>query len=489
MSNKDSVTKSKRINSIVHRLTWHNIGSSIGQCFAMDVFMFFILVIGWAAMVEYMSFGYFLDDSKRKFQSIKNIKEIRYVITKNGIEVLSADFYGPLLVIGSIIVAFFFFGLFVELLSIGSEMHHVRKQLRPINDLALKADALSKLSLEDIYTGKIDDLTITGGDDYGKKVNKDSDRSASDLTGQDNTDPAKLQQIEEAIQHISTDSVGHTTTQDGDLVSLEDSDLKGIEQAVNNLLMRLRESYQQQARFVNDASHELRTPIAVIQGYANMLDRWGRDDPKVLDEAISAISNEADSMNRLVEQLLFLARGDSGRTTLKLETVNLNEMMKEIYEESFMIDEKHPYKFRPYNDPDKRSNLTGVTDLTEATGEEDEEILDVIEVSADPALLKQAVRILVDNAAKYTNEKDEIVLGVGRNEEGRPYLMVQDTGIGMAESDVKHMFERFYRSDEVRSYKGTGLGLSIAKWIIDKHKGFFEILSREGLGTRIRIVL
>ena len=67
--------------------------------------------------------------------------------------------------------------------------------------------------------------------------------------------------------------------------------------------------------------------------------------------------------------------------------------------------------------------------------------------------------------------------------------MVQDTGIGMNNSDVKHMFERFYRSDEVRSYKGTGLGLSIAKWIVDKHKGYFEILSREGLGTRIRIIL
>ena len=477
MSNKDSVTKSKRINSIVHRLTWHNIGSSIGQCFAMDLFMFCILVIGWAAMTEYNSFGCFIDDSKRKFVSFKNIKELKYVIIKDGKEVLSADFYGPLLVIGSVIVAFFFFGLFMELLSIRSEMSHVRKQLRPINDLALKADALSKLSLEDIYNGKIDDITLTGGDINGAaKYEGKSDQNFADT--------AKLQQVEEAIEHISTDSVGHTTTEDGDLVSLEDNDLKGIEQAVNNLLMRLRESYQQQARFVNDASHELRTPIAVIQGYANMLDRWGRDDPKVLDEAISAISNEADAMNRLVEQLLFLARGDSGRTTLKVEEVNLNEMMKEIYEESFMIDEKHPYKFKPYIDPDKSRDKAQDVDSVM-----DEVVLDPLLVSADPALLKQAVRILVDNAAKYTNEKDEIVLGVGKNEEGSPYLMVQDTGIGMNNSDVKHMFERFYRSDEVRSYKGTGLGLSIAKWIVDKHKGYFEILSREGLGTRIRIIL
>ena len=69
------------------------------------------------------------------------------------------------------------------------------------------------------------------------------------------------------------------------------------------------------------------------------------------------------------------------------------------------------------------------------------------------------------------------------------WLQVQDTGIGMSESDVRQMFERFFRSDEVRSYSGTGLGLSIAKWIVDRHKGHFEILSRTGLGTRIRILL
>ena len=104
-------------------------------------------------------------------------------------------------------------------------------------------------------------------------------------------------------------------------------------------------------------------------------------------------------------------------------------------------------------------------------------------------LIKQAVRILVDNAAKYTKEKDEIILSVGYDTGQDVYLQVQDTGIGMKESDIEHMFERFYRSDEARSYGGTGLGLSIAKWIVDKHDGHFEITSREDLGTRIRIIL
>ena len=127
-----------------------------------------------------------------------------------------------------------------------------------------------------------------------------------------------------------------------------------------------------------------------------------------------------------------------------------------------MIDEDHVYRFR----------------AEEGTPS----------VQADPGLLKQAVRILIDNAAKYTNKGDDIILSCGQAD-GHPYLQVQDSGIGMAGSDAQHMFERFYRADKARSFEGTGLGLSIAKWIVDKHRGHFEVLSRQDIGTRIRIVL
>ena len=86
-----------------------------------------------------------------------------------------------------------------------------------------------------------------------------------------------------------------------------DRDLRGLEDAVNSLLSRLHESYQRQGQFVSDASHELRTPIAVIQGYVGMLDRWGKSDEKILDESIAAIKSESEYMQKLVEQLLFLA--------------------------------------------------------------------------------------------------------------------------------------------------------------------------------------
>ena len=89
------------------------------------------------------------------------------------------------------------------------------------------------------------------------------------------------------------------------------AELAGLETAVNKLMTRMRDSYRQQARFVSDASHELRTPISVIRGYADMLDRWGKTDEKILEESIEAIKDESESMQHLVEQLLFLARGDS----------------------------------------------------------------------------------------------------------------------------------------------------------------------------------
>ena len=161
---------------------------------------------------------------------------------------------------------------------------------------------------------------------------------------------------------------------------------------------------------------------------------------------------------------LFTGFLDSGKTTLEKTEFSMNEMMQEIYEESFMIDEAHHYRIRLPEEHD-------------------------VWTDADVGLLKQAVRILIDNAAKYTTQGEEIILSAGKTDAGEPFLQVQDMGVGIAQSEIPKIFDRFYRSDEVRSSAGTGLGLAIAKWIVDKHEGHFEILSRRELGTRIRIVL
>jgi len=270
-------------------------------------------------------------------------------------------------------------------------------------------------------------------------------------------DEEKCQNLEDAISKISPVILDAK-------IYTGDSELHGLEEAINNLLERMRDSYIQQARFVSDASHELRTPISVIQGYANMLDRWGKEDESVLNESIAAIKSESENMKNLVEQLLFLARGINGKTHINCKEFLLNDMISEVLEESKMIDEKHIYMFNN---------------------------LEKIIVYGDRSLLKQAARILIENAAKYTDENEVIILKTGVNEKKEPYFSIQDNGIGMDEEDVSHIFERFFRADTARVRKngGTGLGLSIAKWIVDGHKGYFSVLSRKGIGTRITIFL
>lgn len=292
----------------------------------------------------------------------------------------------------------------------------VRMRMRPLNDIAIKTEQLSHMAL----------------------------------------DSEKFENFEQAISNLNPempDAKVHTG----------DQDLQSLEIAINNLLARMRESHRQQDRFVSDASHELRTPISVIQGYVNMLDRWGKEDEQILDESIEAIKNESENMKNLIEQLLFLARGDSGRNTLHFEDFDLTETVKDVWEESIMIDEKHIYQFE---------------------GKEQ------ITVNGDMSMIKQSLRILVQNAAKYSKERDGITLK-SKIEDGRPCYVVQDEGIGMAESEVIHVFERFYRAGSARNSAegGSGLGLSIAKWIVDAHGGTIEILSRPEFGTRFTVKL
>ena len=302
-------------------------------------------------------------------------------------------------------------------------------------------------------------LDCIGGTNEIRKFLKPIDEIAqvTESISNDGFDPEKFHSLEQAIDHING------TTPDEQL-NIGDDDLTGLQTAVNNLIKPLHSSYRQQVRFVDDASHELRTPIAVIQGYVNMLDRWGKHDETVLEESIAAIKTESEHMKTLVEQLLFLARGDSGRQKLNLEELSLGALLTEVYEESKMIDPNHEYR------------LSLEADIT---------------VKADVAMLKQAVRILVDNAAKYTPPGAAVTLRLRKTGEELPCIDVQDNGIGMKQTDAIHVFDRFYRSDPARNSAsgGSGLGLAIAKWIIDKHHGYFEVKSYEDIGTRISIVL
>ena len=247
-------------------------------------------------------------------------------------------------------------------------------------------------------------------------------------------------------------------------VSGTQKELKTLAQAINAMLDRINAAYRSQMRFVSDASHELRTPIAVIQGYASLLDRWGKDDPATRQEAIDAIRGEAQAMKELVEQLLFLARGDNDTMQVEMADFDLTEVAAQVYRETGMIDQTHPFSAHWGRAP--------------------------VPVHADLGLIKQCVRVLVDNSIKYTPAGGEISLALELSE-GTARLSVQDEGDGIDAASLPHIFERFYRADQSRDRKtgGTGLGLSIAQYIAERHGGWLEVLSRRGVGTRMTLVL
>ena len=320
----------------------------------------------------------------------------------------------------------------IDLLSFFGDMRRVRRALQPLNTLALKADQL---------------------------VNADAlsaDKATSDIL----VKSEKIRSLEQAIEEANINAPK---------IQTGDQDLASIEIALNKLLRRMQEAKLQQMRFVNDASHELRTPIAVIRGYTDMLDRWGKTDVAVLDESIAALKSESEHMHDLVEQLLFLARGDAGRNTLTKTQFNLARITSEVCEESEMIDSSHRYTLK--------FDQSALTDNR-------------YQVLADAAMIKQSIRIIVQNAARYSTAQTTISFNVSCDK-NTVQVSVEDEGMGISEEAASHIFERFWRADNARieSNEGSGLGLSIAKWIVDNHDGSIEVLSREGVGTRFTIVL
>lgn len=408
--------QNKKVTSIAIKLNSLSVSKMFSKFLLLDIFLIAIIILYWCIDSEVNYYGQFILDIERIFNFFP-IESATYTATWADGKTLTRDASGFLLAVKKISIC----GLSLQGIFILKEMvfgtSKIRKILKPLDEIAETASRLSNMTF----------------------------------------DEDKVQNLEEAISKISP------TTSD-EKIHTGDSELQGLEQSINNLLDRMREAYRQQARFVSDASHELRTPISVIQGYANMLDRWGKKDEKILDESIVAIKSESENMKNLVEQLLFLARGINGKTQLNCKEFLLNDMINEVFEESKMIDDNHIYEYEKSDD---------------------------IKVYADEGLLKQTARILIENAAKYTDKNEVIKFKTGINEKGEPYFYVQDSGIGMDEKDISHIFERFFRADTARDRKtgGTGLGLSIAKWIIDKHRGYFGVLSRKGIGTRITVFL
>lgn len=261
-----------------------------------------------------------------------------------------------------------------------------------------------------------------------------------------------VEAIRSAAERITIEDLSQRINTDG-----PDDEMKELTVTFNSMIDRLENSFQRQNQFISDASHELRTPISVIQGYANLINRWGKSDPDILQESLDSILSETEHMSALIRKLLFLAKGDQNRMLVQKQIISLNEIAAEIVKELEILEVNRQVHI---NEKDK------------------------VEIWGDPDLIKQLLWIHAENALKYTKENDSITVTVWKDKK-YAYVSVHDSGTGMAKEHLPKIFDRFYRVDQSRNkgISGTGLGLSIAKWIVDSHFGHITVESKVGEGT------
>lgn len=469
----------KKHISIINRLHWHNRGQAVLSWFLFDLLLVAVAVVTWALTLEstltadgvtILTRGLSWPNcpwTKSPAVTVVTVQltdpfaGLNYVLsvadgTGAPLPHVSFDASRMAMLLTYGLLLLFAIQLLLGWLGSTADKHTIRRILRPIDDIAMNAERISQKGVLFADNGEKESL-------------------------------ASLANALDNIDALSEDAQ----------ISVQERELSGLEAAVNNMLRRLARSQQEQIRFVDDASHELRTPIAVIQGYIGMLDRWGKDDPAVMDESISAIRTEAEHMQTLVEQLLFLARGESDRLELHMEPVDGGEILHELWEEYSMIDPDHQYVMgtdpdptvsadETKKDPVEKSPAAGENDAisTESEGE------DALWVLADTALLKQSLRTMLDNAKKFTPKNGVITLTGRRLPENTVSLEIADSGVGISQEDLPRIFDRFWRGSSARSgVPGSGLGLSIAKWIIDRHHGRIDVASAPGVGTKISVVL
>lgn len=243
-------------------------------------------------------------------------------------------------------------------------------------------------------------------------------------------------------------------------------ELARLSTTLNAFIERLETSFGALRRFTADASHELKTPLAVMRAdVERAMSHNASDDDKAeaLEEALQQVTRMAD----LVDSLLTLARADEGRFDLFREPIELTPLTREVVETARLLGED-----------------AGLT--IEASQ------LDNAEVLGDITRLRQLFLNLVTNAIKYTPRGGTVDISLVREEEVARFA-VRDTGIGIAAADLPYVFERFWRADRVRSRAtergGFGLGLAISQWIAQAHSGELEVQSRLGRGTTFTVTL
>ena len=235
--------------------------------------------------------------------------------------------------------------------------------------------------------------------------------------------------------------------------------VRDITDEINNEKMR--------SEFISNVSHELKTPMVMLSGYSEALLDDIVTDPKEVKEMIAIIKDESDRMNKLVNELLIIARMDSDEVQYNIEEQDLKPLINKLI---------HRYEF---DLKDKATRLIVETD--------DEPF--VFPFDADK--LNQVLTNIIDNAIRYTKDEDTITISLNKSQDDTVEISIEDTGTGIKEENLQHIFDRFYKEDEARTRgkHGTGLGLYIVKNIIEKHGGSISVESEYGEGSKFIIKL
>ncbi len=239
-------------------------------------------------------------------------------------------------------------------------------------------------------------------------------------------------------------------------------ELGELTDALNGMLSAVEAAFNREKQFSSDASHELRTPVAVIRAYAETLLK----EPELTQEqkeSLQTILTECLRMQKIIGQLLTLTRGQEQRYPVCMESIRLYDVMESVAETMR----------EPLQEKAMRLSLSLPKDL---------------ELRADQSLLTQMLLNLVENAIKYGKPKGTISLGAEQNNQAT-VITVKDDGVGIPQEALPHIFDRFYRVDDSRDRNGTGLGLAIVQWIVAVHGGAIAVQSQLDTGTEFTLSL
>jgi heavy metal sensor kinase len=241
-------------------------------------------------------------------------------------------------------------------------------------------------------------------------------------------------------------------------------ELEVLSASFNELLSRLDQSFEHMRRFVADASHELRTPISIIRGEADVALSNDRSAAEY-KQALAIVLDESRRLSRLVDDLLNLARADAGRVKLRVEEFYLNDLLAECCRSAQSLAAARRVAIECHTPDD-------------------------VAFRGDEELVRRMVMNLIDNAIRYTPEGGRVTVAL-ESRGGDVAIRVSDTGAGIAPEAVPHVFERFYRGDKARSRQdgGFGLGLAIVKWVAESHGGAVELATVPGTGSTFTVTL